>query len=308
MLGWLNLYVVIVIAFLVGLGNLLFEISYKSLLPDIVPNDNLVLANTRLETGRTSAALTGPLVAGALLEFIAAPFVLLVQSVLHLFSATRIHSIQTAQSSRVVKKPFTLAEVREGIAHISRDRRLAGLAGAAATYNFGYGLLTPLLVLVLIVEYAIVLSESIAPIAALFFALATPSTAVVFFAIGNFSLHYGLAIYNITSVSLRQFLCPPNVLGRVTATMGFFASGTLPLGALLGGVIGEWFGARIGLIIVLAAFVVAVMWLVISPIPKMAPNAMDNILHEPGEFRRAYLHSARCRSRHDCARASCSET
>jgi len=67
LLGRLNLYVVIVIAFLVGLGNLLFEISYKSLLPDIVPNDNLVLANTRLETGRTSAALTGPLIAGALL-------------------------------------------------------------------------------------------------------------------------------------------------------------------------------------------------------------------------------------------------
>ena len=208
-----------------------------------------------------------------------------------------------------MKKPFTIAEVKEGIAHISRDRRLAGLAGAAATYNFGYGLLTPLLVLVRIVEYgthpamvglvyafsgiggvlgaisaqrilkrvplprAIVLSESIAPIAALFFFLATPSTAIVFFAIGNFLLHYGLSIYNITSISMRQFLCPPNVLGRVTATMGFFASGTLPLGALLGGVVGEWLGARVGLTMVLVAFIVAVLWLVISPIPKMAPNA-----------------------------------
>ena len=305
-LGWLNIYLVIAIVFLVGLGNLLFEISFKSLLPALVPNDKLVLANTRLETGRTSAALTGPIIAGALVQWLTAPAVILIQSISYIISALRIKSIRTAHTTSETKKPFALSEIKAGLNLIARDRRLKALTGAAATYNFGYGLLTPLLVLLLIVEYgaspgavglvyafsgiggvlgafsaqkilkhiplprAIVMAELVAPLAAILYVIATPNSMLVLVAIGNLILHFALAVYNITSVSLSQLLCPPAVLGRVKATIGFFASGTLPLGALLGGVIGEMFGAQIGLIAVCLAFAAAAFWLVISPIPKMS--------------------------------------
>ncbi|GAA0320038.1 MFS transporter [Streptomyces polychromogenes] len=53
--------------------------------------------------------------------------------------------------------------------------------------------------------------------------------------------------FKIGAVSLRQRLCPPELLGRVTATVRFVVWGTMPVGALVGGVLGEWFGARAAL-------------------------------------------------------------
>ncbi len=39
-----------------------------------------------------------------------------------------------------------------------------------------------------------------------------------------------VVIYNITQVSFRQGLCPPELLGRMNATMRFLVWGTMPLG------------------------------------------------------------------------------
>lgn len=49
----------------------------------------------------------------------------------------------------------------------------------------------------------------------------------------------GQLVYAITNSSLRQQLCPGHLLSRVTATMRFLIMGSLPVGALLGGTLGE---------------------------------------------------------------------
>jgi MFS family permease len=46
-------------------------------------------------------------------------------------------------------------------------------------------------------------------------------------------------IYNITQVSLRQAICPLRLQGRMNATMRFLIWGTMPIGALLGGILGS---------------------------------------------------------------------
>ena len=51
-------------------------------------------------------------------------------------------------------------------------------------------------------------------------------------------------VYNITQVSLRQTLCPPRLQGRMNATMRFVAWGTMPIGGLVGGVLGTTIGLR----------------------------------------------------------------
>jgi hypothetical protein len=60
-------------------------------------------------------------------------------------------------------------------------------------------------------------------------------------------------------VSFRQGLCPPQLLGRMNATMRFLVWGTMPLGGLLGGVLGEKVGVRETLLI--AGIGAALTWL-----------------------------------------------
>jgi MFS family permease len=45
-------------------------------------------------------------------------------------------------------------------------------------------------------------------------------------------------IYNVNQVSLRQAITPERMLGRMNATMRFVVWGTIPIGALAGGILG----------------------------------------------------------------------
>jgi Na+/melibiose symporter-like transporter len=56
-------------------------------------------------------------------------------------------------------------------------------------------------------------------------------------------------LYNINQVSLRQALTPPEMAGRMNATMRWFVWGTMPIGSLIGGIIGVSLGLRETLLI-----------------------------------------------------------
>jgi MFS family permease len=51
--------------------------------------------------------------------------------------------------------------------------------------------------------------------------------------------------WNVVTVSLRQRIVPDALLGRVNATYRLLAWGTMPVGAALGGLVGEVFGLTI---------------------------------------------------------------
>lgn len=55
---------------------------------------------------------------------------------------------------------------------------------------------------------------------------------------------FALMLWNVVAVSFRQRVTPDPLLGRVNSAFRLVAWGTRPLGAGLGGVIGEWFGVR----------------------------------------------------------------
>ena len=73
--------------------------------------------------------------------------------------------------------------------------------------------------------------------------------------IGGVFLGYGVVAYNVNQVGLRQAITPDRMLGRMNATMRLIVWGTIPVGALIGGVLGSVlsnaFGTAEGLQIVL---------------------------------------------------------
>ncbi|MEU6865659.1 MFS transporter [Streptomyces sp. NPDC046876] len=74
--------------------------------------------------------------------------------------------------------------------------------------------------------------------------------------------------FKISAVALRQRLCPPELLGRVTATVRFVVWGTMPVGALVGGLLGERLGTRSALWTGAVAELCAVLPLLLSPLRR----------------------------------------
>jgi predicted MFS family arabinose efflux permease len=99
--------------------------------------------------------------------------------------------------------------------------------------------------------------------------LSTSSNGAYLFATGLFFMGLGATIYNVNQVSFRQRLCPPELLGRMNASMRFVVSGVMPIGALIGGAIGSTLGLRAALWIGAVGSTSSVIWLITSPIGRM---------------------------------------
>ncbi len=94
---------------------------------------------------------------------------------------------------------------------------------------------------------------------------------------------FGVVVYNVAQVSFRQRLCPQPLLGRMNASMRFFVWGTMPIGALAGGVMGTYWGIRPVLWISVVGYAVAVVPVALSPLIRMRdlPAELDQHAEAP---------------------------
>ena len=74
------------------------------------------------------------------------------------------------------------------------------------------------------------------------------------------------AIYGACEQSLRQAVTPNAFLGRVSATGRLLNGVLLPIGALLGGALGEWLGLRPAIGIGFLILAASMIFIVLSPI------------------------------------------
>jgi MFS family permease len=74
--------------------------------------------------------------------------------------------------------------------------------------------------------------------------LATPATAMPLLIGMGLIVGFGGTVYNVNQVSLRQTITTQRMQGRMNATMRFIVWGTIPIGAFLGGLLGETIGLR----------------------------------------------------------------
>jgi predicted MFS family arabinose efflux permease len=147
---------------------------------------------------------------------------------------------------------------------------VGGLVGAFTAARFarwvGEGRAIPLSALIIMPFTALV------PLSAL-------GASAVLIAVGWFGLSWAVVAYNITQVSFRQRLCPPQLLGRMNASVRFIVYGTQPLGALLGGALGSWIGVLPTMWIAVAIDGLAAVWVVASPLIGMRdlPRELDAV-------------------------------
>jgi len=296
--GMLNVGILLVVAFVAGIGAVFFDVAYQTYLPQTVPAEGLATANSRLELSRSVAQLLGPAAAGLLVAALSAPTALLIDAAgfgVSLLLLVRLWLPRAKQPSVKRDNPALLASVREGIAFIRTNAAIKAVIVAASASNLfisGAMALQVLLAITLLDMSPQQLGVALAAegVAALAAAAAAPwlsrrigdggvvlasfclmalGSALLFVAptyvgvamFAGAQLCFGLSgpLINITLVTMRQRLTPPELLGRVNAAARVAIMCTLPIGAVGFGALASGIGLRqTFLVIAVGLLVVAV--------------------------------------------------
>lgn len=254
------------LAFLLGSAEVLRDNAAQTILPALVDPKDLEAANGQLwSTEQLTGQFIGPPLAGVLIAAgIGIPFGL--DIALLVLAAGLVWMISLKPRLR----PATgfWAALIEGVRHMRQDRLLLRLAIVLGCANFIAT--AALTVQVLFAQEVLGLSStaygmvlSVAALGAMTGSLlATQITRALgvqpclFLAIGLWGLGYGVIgltgsglvmglalflimaaamVWNVITVSWRQRRIPPALLGRVNSIYRFFGWGSMPLGALAGG-------------------------------------------------------------------------
>ena len=81
-------------------------------------------------------------------------------------------------------------------------------------------------------------TAALSAVGLLFIPLAPRDDPFWFFVVGGVIGGFTAVAYNVNQVGLRQAITPDRMLGRMNATMRLIVWGTIPIGALIGGVLG----------------------------------------------------------------------
>jgi MFS family permease len=276
-----EMWVLYLVGFALGVGETLFDTAAQSILPNIVTDkDRLARANSHLYAVELTAnQFVGPPLGGLIVAASAA--LALGGSAVAFLLAALVLTTLVGNFRPVRHGPRTRihTDIAEGLRYLFGHRVLrtlalcVGLSNLASTAfdsvlalyvvdpgpmgmsEAGYGFLlitfaagslvaTPLVDRIqrrLGTTTALFLAMLIFPVSALVPAMTTSWMAIglVFAASGFVNV-----VWNVLTVSLRQRIVPDRLLGRVNSGYRLLAWGTMPLGALLGGVLGELIGLR----------------------------------------------------------------
>lgn len=305
MLGWLTIWQIYIVIALNGILTVVFNTAYRAYLPTLVEPDQIVEGNARLAVSESAAEVVGPGLTGLLVQTITAPMAILLDSlsfVVSVISLSAIHKPEPAAAS-LENRQTLLQEAREGLSMLLQQPVLRTLTAVDATHSFFGNFIGVLYALYAIRVLHIspfwmgvtigiggasslvgaLLAERAAQRLGLgrtllgtvwiekLFNLAIPLAAsfppfgLVLLILSQMGDILG-TIYAINAISLRQAITPSRLLGRVSASMELITAGVGPLGALLGGVLGDKIGVQDTLFVSITGMTFAGVWLLLSPI------------------------------------------
>lgn len=305
-IGGLGLAQLYVVAFGTGVATVFFQVAYQAYLPTLVDRGDLVEGNAKLQGSQSVAAVGGPGLGGLLSQVMRAPYALAVDAASYLVSAVTLLAIRTREAPQQSTEREPLRrEVAEGARYVLSDPLLRVLTIAPAAGNPFFAGVEALAVLFLVrtvgVQPGVVglllaagslgsivgamlarrIARALGTARALWLSIACTAPAALLipltenggrlacFVVGIFVLDAGVLVYNVTIVAWRQAYVPPQLIGRVVATMRFVLFGTIPLGGLLGGALAGWIGVREAMWVLVVGNLVMPLILIASPLRRL---------------------------------------
>lgn len=309
LLGQITWPHLLLVTFLGGCLTLLADVAEEALLPGLISRDNLVEGYSKLSASNSTIELSGPALAATLIELLTAPIALVIDATSFLLSSILLTTIKLDEPAPqlVAERPSTWQQIRQGLSFIRHHTQLRPMVLNNSSMQLFGGMIDALLILYLLqlglpatfvgVIFAVgsvaglaaaawgkraakrfglgrmvVLGSLLIGMGALVrpFAFGTPWLAGAILLLGQCVSGFGNTVYNIGYDSLAQSLTPDELLGRINATGLFVSFGALPVGALLGGVLGELFGLRTAVAISSTGLLLSVLWVYFSPLHQQA--------------------------------------
>jgi MFS family permease len=304
--GVLGVPMLYVIALVVGVLTVFFDVAYQACLVRLVHRDQLAQGNSVLEGSRSAAQIGGPAVGGALTSLLLAPIAVVVSSFFFLLSFLSIRGID--RHERPPKDAEGLwRQIHEGLRHVVRDSSLRTVCLASGVFQFFLAALMTVYLLFLprtlhlpatavglafaaMSAGAVVGSVLAAGIPRMFgygrvlvlgaavgdgVMLCVPllhgSGAVTITLLMAINFVFGTfgQLVDVTVMAVRQASTPIELQGRVVATINFIGMGLTPLGSLLGGYLAGQLGLRSTLLLAAVGLLLSPLLLALSPLARL---------------------------------------
>lgn len=153
--GLLEVWHLVLTAFVTGIGTVFFDLAHQSFLPTVLSRERLIEGNAKLQTSEAVAEVAGPGLAGLLIQLISAPIAIVVDAVSFLVSAITLSAIRRSEASTERDDPegaSTWAQISQGLRFVIGDRRLRAMAGEATVWNLGFAVIDTVFLLYVIEE------------------------------------------------------------------------------------------------------------------------------------------------------------
>ena len=319
-LGAITMGQLFAVALLAGAGQVLYQTSYPSFFVGLVRRDQFVEANSLLSGTRSASFVAGPAVAGGLIQAVTAPVAMLVDAVTFAVSALLIGRVRVPDLPvDTTNEAGLLRRSRDGMGLVLRDPYLGASLACATTINL-FNLMAGAL-LILFASRELDLSAGVIGLALgigatgglLGTVLAGPLTrriglgrtialgAVVFsapfalmplasgptwsragvLALVEFISALGVMCLDIPLNALMTAVTPDGVRSRVSGAFSSVNYGIRPLGAVLGGLVGEWIGLAPTMVVAAVGGSLSVLFLLWSPVFTTATIEELDAVHEP---------------------------
>ncbi|MGW8666953.1 MFS transporter [Streptomyces niveus] len=146
LLGVLGIPVLLVLAFLVGVLTVFFDVAYQAALVRLVNREQLAQGNSALEGSRSAAQVGGPALGGALVSLLSAPVAVVTGAFFFTVSSLSIRRIRHREAIPTPpyggrSAPRMGRQILEGLRFVARDPSLRAVGIASALFHFFFAAL-----------------------------------------------------------------------------------------------------------------------------------------------------------------------
>jgi MFS family permease len=307
--GFLSMPQLYIVGFLTGSLAVIFDLSWNTLFVSVTERERYVEAMALLNGSRSLASVGGPTVGGLLVQAAGAPFAMLADAVSYLGSVFFLRRIESPEPPIEPEAGSTRERLLAGLSFVIGDPIMRPTLLSVATINFFTFASGALFILYATTKLGIspgalglalgtgavgavvgaIVASGIGrriglgpayalgcllfPVSLLLIPLAGPDMpmplilALIFGS--EFGAGFGVMILDINVGAIIYARTPDRIRARANGAFRFVNYGVRPLGALLGGLLGDALGVREAIWVATIAAVAGVAFLLGSPVLRL---------------------------------------